>query len=754
MTSTRKIIDYAEPATPVTRPRRIVIVAGLLERLASAAWFSYVTIALLQLKVIWGMWKYKDLTSGDTSSYFVDAWKWYKNGTVHFAWSPLYTAFYGTFLHLSDHAYVATVLHRAVIVMLATIMVLALMRRMLPHPLAWIITAWWAVLPINFNTLYEVHLFAVLPVLAAYLVVLRRRDVWHRGLALGILCAATVLVRNELIIAVGCFTLVCFIYEIRRVRRNGPIDSSEEPPAGWAKLFVAYGAPVCVAILVVLATYERSWVKYGTNPDLKQSIESKHTLNMAQVYAFGYQQRHPDWTGNPWVGYHDLTVRDFGVAEPKLSQMVANNPKASFNHFLWNFRLTPAGLQVMLFNCTSSTLNPDYAAVKVQPRRAIVCTVVLLMILLGGLVAAIAQRRWFGPQWLRPRAWGWGLMLCVVATALLVIPTQRPRPSYLFTTTLLIMTLTGTCLWAMIAPILRRWPSLTRLLALGPIVMIAAIAVVPGYYAATATGSRPLLDAYDDLRPYEVLISHPDTRFLKGAYAGEIQFYLGRAYNPVRAYDVFDQLIDGESLATFLDRMGFNLVFLDSRQCAQLESNHPDMVTAFVNEAATRGWRLIGSKETPQDGWLLFQRRMPAATSQPSGLFTITEPDAAFAGLRFVDGMGASEGPYPQFENSRVRWGLGPRTRMVARVEPGKYMLSMRGQASLQGEQVVVRLGESVIGRIDWGPADSFHSYQLPVRIEPDAPELVLEYSNWHEAGNGLKIAVLFKELRLVPDHK
>ena len=33
--------------------------------------------------------------------------------------------------------------------------------------LAWLLAAWWAVLPVNFDTLYEVHLFALLPVLAA-----------------------------------------------------------------------------------------------------------------------------------------------------------------------------------------------------------------------------------------------------------------------------------------------------------------------------------------------------------------------------------------------------------------------------------------------------------------------------------------------------------------------------------------------------------------------------------------------------------
>jgi hypothetical protein len=58
-------------------------------------------------------------------------------------------------------------LHRAVIVMAATLGVLAVMRRLLPPALGLLIAMRWAILPINFETLYEVHLFALLPVLAA-----------------------------------------------------------------------------------------------------------------------------------------------------------------------------------------------------------------------------------------------------------------------------------------------------------------------------------------------------------------------------------------------------------------------------------------------------------------------------------------------------------------------------------------------------------------------------------------------------------
>ena len=130
------------------------------------------------------------LTSGDTSSYFVSAYNWYEGLRDNFAWSPLYTSFYGTVFMVVPDTYAATIIHRTIIAMAATLGVLALMRRLLPPALALSIAIWWAVLPINFDTLYEVHLFALLPVLAACLVVAYRDTSGGQGSALAILLGA------------------------------------------------------------------------------------------------------------------------------------------------------------------------------------------------------------------------------------------------------------------------------------------------------------------------------------------------------------------------------------------------------------------------------------------------------------------------------------------------------------------------------------------------------------------------------------
>src|SRR5213593_5303923 len=121
------------------------VVRTWTRRLAKSAWFSYATIILLQLKVSWGMSEYRDLTFGDTSSYFVNAYKWFTTGLAPITWSPLYSCFYGGLLNVSSDAFVVTTLHRWLIVFALAILVLAVMRRLLPHGAAWFAAAWWVV---------------------------------------------------------------------------------------------------------------------------------------------------------------------------------------------------------------------------------------------------------------------------------------------------------------------------------------------------------------------------------------------------------------------------------------------------------------------------------------------------------------------------------------------------------------------------------------------------------------------------------
>jgi hypothetical protein len=312
----------------------------------------YTALFLLQLKVIWGAWRFLDLTPGDTSSYYRYATHWATELRVNIAWSPLYTTFYGTLLALLDDVYVATVWHRIVIVFVTTGLVLAVFRRLFPAGLAWLLAAWWAILPINFATLYEVHLFAFIPILAAWLACLRsNNDSWTRGRALAILLTASILVRNELILATLTFAAVCLIWEIRSFTGQRRVAQ-----------LAAYAIPLLVATLICTVFYIRNVTQF---PGLSSALREKHALSMCQSYAFGYQQRHSDWQGNPWTQCRELMQARFGEPRPSLAEMLRANPREVLEHFLWNLSLVPNGVQLALFNAIGGRVTPDY-----WPRRA------------------------------------------------------------------------------------------------------------------------------------------------------------------------------------------------------------------------------------------------------------------------------------------------------------------------------------------------------------------------------------------------
>src|SRR5207237_5896169 len=124
--------------------------------------------------------------------------------------------------------------------------------------------------------------------------------------------------------------------------------------------------------------------------------------NMGQVYVFGHLQRHPDWKVNPWIGWEPIMRDHFGTPKPTLVQMVRANPKAVAEHVAWNFRLLPAGLQLLLFNAAAGGINPDYVGDALNSRAAAVLGVITIVLVIVGLVLIWRDRRRWWRGWLRP----------------------------------------------------------------------------------------------------------------------------------------------------------------------------------------------------------------------------------------------------------------------------------------------------------------------------------------------------------------
>jgi hypothetical protein len=386
------------------------------------------------------------------------------------------------------------------------------------------------------------------------------------------------------------FLCACLVLEARS-RRRQPTDAPLPP------IVAAYLIPLLGAMLVVSFFYYRSYVKY---PALAEEFRLKHAINMGQIYAYGYHQRHPEWKKRPFVDYRELCQRDFGTPLPTISVMLRRNPRACVAHLVWNVRLLPAGLQLMLFNATSSRIDPDYAGINLGVHYAIFPTVLVLLIITGGLWLSRREGPNGIPPVVRDKQTAWLAMLAVAFSCVVVIITQRPRPSYLFGLTILLMTITG----AYGSLIFGRVRALSRLAPLKPFVMLALPLIARSFYSQHER-PRTVFEEYQRLKPYSQLFNQSSAAFV-GALPTEMCGYVGRGRTACFGYTIFQAIPDDMSLAGFLDARHITLLELNEDEMSALEAQRPGLVRSFLQTATQNHWQLIGAHDLPSGAWLLF----------------------------------------------------------------------------------------------------------------------------------------------------
>jgi hypothetical protein len=459
--------------------------AERLGRLPSSPWFAYPAVFLVQARALWGIWAHDDLSPGDTAGYWQWADLWFDHEQVNIVWSPLYTAGLGTLRWLSgDDATVAIPLHRALIALAVALLLLAVLRRLLPAPVALLVACWWAVLPIAFDSIVEVHLFSALPLLAVVLLLTNDPGPWRRGSALAVALAGAVLVRNETALVVVAL-LAALAWSEWRGRRRG----SGTP---LRKLAVSTLVPLAVALAVVGSFHERSIVQGQAARELWQA---KQTLNVCQVFGTNYQQRHAEYRGNPFVDCESLMTRLFDKPRPTLADawQASSGEMAAFT--AWNLHLLPAGLQLGLFNAVTADDNPDYPPAQLESWWATLLTAVLLALLAVGGRRLWRDRAAWAPR-LRSQRWAWFTFAAIaVATLLVVVFDARPRPAYMFGLTAGIMAAAGMALAALARDRDRIERGISYVAVALPVLLIAAL---PAHYD---TGPRPLAEQYERLRP-------------------------------------------------------------------------------------------------------------------------------------------------------------------------------------------------------------------------------------------------------------
>jgi hypothetical protein len=573
---------------------------------------SYITILLLQLKVIWGLWSYKDMAMGDTEAYFIDAANWIRNGKTSIAWSPLYSSFLAELFHFSSDAYTILILHRVLIVLTLAVLVLALMRRLLPPAIAWMAAAWWAVEPIDFNDLYEVHMFAVIPLVLAPLAVLWWPGPWGRGSAIAILLTEGFLVRTENFASAVLLAVLALSYEFLRNRKL------PEKRAAWNRAIPAYGVPLLCAMLFASYYYvNRAYDPWGM-------LEAKHDLNVCESFAVGYQQRRHDFDSNPMGNCGQLMHRLFGASVVRGSDLSPDtmstmpmmtalraNPPVMLAHFWWNIRLLPSGLQVLLFNYRSGDANPDYAPTT-QSNRARIPSAALCAVLALGAYLFLAERKQWMETWragntpfqeslLETRIWAWITLACVCLIVGSVIVTVRPRPAYLFILGITIRAVAGLCAYL----VLRRWPLLRAPVAAVAVVWVAATFLRPSVYEP-APRSRPLLQEYRHLEPYSKFFQEPNFLLVAGQYGGQLETYIGKCRCPWKQFGELRQKVTPErTLSQVFDQAGATLFMADESILAD------PLAQQFLADANQLHWDVVAERHVGPENWAILHRTLP-----------------------------------------------------------------------------------------------------------------------------------------------
>jgi hypothetical protein len=571
-----------------------------LDRLAGSAIFAYGSILLIQSKLLWGIWQYRDLTSGDTTAYFVFASRWAESFDLDLVHYPLYTAAWGSLRWLISDPYAVTIVHRVLIAIAASLLVLAVLRRLLSPGIAWAVAVWWVILPINYDNLYELHLFALLPGLAAVLVALHWRGLWMRSVVFALLLAGTLFLRAETVFALLVWTAAWVAYEVREARRGAATPVRE--------LWRAVGVPVLVVALLAAAVLASDPGRDG----VIERFRGRESTNVCENYAFGYEQRHDDYKRSPFAGCGPLSLREFGDETPSLIGAIKANPGAMREHFLWNARLVPYGLELMLFDRISAgpDRNPDYVEIKTGSKASLVGLTCLTVFVACGLLLLWRGRlRWWETE-VRERAWGW-LALCSLAlTAAIVMIWQRPRPSYLFALSVLILAVVGMSAMACVD----RWPRLARLRFTLPLLAVLLLLIVPPHfgpdYQTPQIGrpGRPMKAMLDRLYQFRSQIRGERSRLL-ATYSAPVCRYLG-GDKPCKAvtWKAIVHRPAKTSLRSALDARAVDFIYAD-----EADFHDPSLRTALTDPEVQdwqhlappgAGWLLLRRTQGPVGGWL------------------------------------------------------------------------------------------------------------------------------------------------------
>lgn len=400
--------------------------------------FHWVIVSLFLLKSNWNIWENYEWAMGDAASHYASGFKAILDfARIRVSWSPLNSLYFGAFGVITGDPFLATILHRIVIVLATTLLFFGILRKLLPGVVAMAMTFWWASIPTNIAPLYTVHLFAHFANLVPVFGFLLSKTERGRGISLALVAVSALFLRNE---GVACylFLSVCLtFFELWRRKSGKGITLGR-----FAGSYLAPSVFV-FSIWALLAAQSNTGFMGSV-----EAIRHKSAFNFSQNYSFTYFLQHPETEGNVWYVYDEICERDFGKGCVSVGEAMRENPEAFMNHVKTNVQGIPASVEISFFNARHTERNPDVVTTEVHRFGALSGLVLLCLLWLIGGWLVYQDRAYFLERTFRPHIFAW---LCFLGFFLQAIPVATiilARTSFYLTGIAFLYLLTGLCLWA------------------------------------------------------------------------------------------------------------------------------------------------------------------------------------------------------------------------------------------------------------------------------------------------------------------
>ncbi len=550
-------------------------------------------LALL-LKLNWGIWENWEWAMGDSAHHYAGGagvrGEWW---SLPMAWAPLYLCYQGIVGAFFENPYLASLVHRIVVVFAVGFLQFEVFRRFVPVTTAWFLTVWWLAIDANLAPLYTVHLFAHGSNLVCLLALAMSRTTRQQGWALALLALSAVFVRSETIAAWAFTTVVLFA---ANGFRWGGRDRGTPP----IRLLRHYLVPMVVATLVTLVAGVFS--DQGVTGSFV-ALREKAKFNFSQNYSFTYKQRFPEREGNVWFIYEEVCREDFGIDRVSVTEALRLNPGAFLGHVSMNLSNLPSAIQLGLFDARSGERNPDVVPTRRAPRRAMLLSIVALTLLCFGFRALSRDRPTFLGGSFRERFAGWvcylGFFFQMIVVALVILP----RSSFLLTGMSFLFLLAGLCL----VGLWRQLPAALRRSDLFPVAGLILVLAIPSHWA-----NRPR--PYDAPRALNAALGAEIRRDLRkeggkiaaAVYQTEVAMFFGRQVEVGGMETLEPLLAEGGSLGGKLIDRGFAYFFASG----ELVESHP-VYREFAADPASQGWSVAGEGITGPVRWKLYVARAP-----------------------------------------------------------------------------------------------------------------------------------------------